>query len=342
MTTRSGPRPQRVFTTIGILTLLASWSSAVAQQPGAAARPHLVLTVVDCVEREDAIRAIVAVEVGELLLERGAPPTAGHDQLLLTCAGGVATIEARSSLASTSARRSLNLAAFPGDAAARALALAGVETLAEVSPAVRLHLQERSRRDRVAPLPLPIHLPVATPIEPDRTKPPALPNVTTLSAAWRGFRTTGGAALWGARLTVDRGLAWRWNAAVDLEVAGQSRAIDTGAISVATVSLGAFGGVRVGGPTVMGVVGVGGRLGMVNFSGRPDDAARFASASVIRPWWGPAATARLMALLGRWVVSGTVEAGMTVRSAEGVANGDIAVAIGGPWLAVSAGFGIRH
>jgi hypothetical protein len=41
------------------------------------------------------------------------------------------------------------------------------------------------------------------------------------------------------------------------------------------------------------------------------------------------------------VLSGAVEGGMTVRGAEGVANGDIAIAIGGPWLAFGAGFGIR-
>lgn len=319
----------------------AAPSSPVAPAP--VANPRVVLTIEDCAGREDAIRAAVAVEVGDLLRERGGALVPGDDQLVVVCGHGPATVEARASLAAAPVRRSLDLGAFPGDAAARALALAALETLAEVSPSVQRRLQSRAQGVAAPPTTpaTPQTLPPAAPGERVADQPTA-PFTATLSAAWRGFFATQGARLWGARVAVERDVGVRWNAALDLEAVGQSRDIEAGSISVAAVSLGAFWSIRAGGPRVAGLLGAGARAGMVNLSGHPDDAARFASASVIRPWLGPAVAARVVVGFERWVITVGAEGGMTVRGAEGVANDDIAVTLGGPWLAFGAGFGIRR
>lgn len=172
--------------------------------------------------------------------------------------------------------------------------------------------------------------------------PPALA-AATLSGAWRRFGAAHGASLWAARAAVHRGVGQRWSAELDLEVGGQERAISAGSVSAGAASLGGFWGLRGrAGPHLTGVVAAGGRLGLVRLWGHVDDPQRFATSSVVRPWTGPAVMARALFGWRMWVVTASAEAGVAVQGAEGVANGDIAVAVRGPWVAFGLGFGIRQ
>ena len=85
MTTGSRSYRRQVLAAFGVLALIARASRATGQPLAAEqASPRLVLQVSDCGEREAAVRSIVAVEIGDLLLERDEAPTAANDRLSVT------------------------------------------------------------------------------------------------------------------------------------------------------------------------------------------------------------------------------------------------------------------
>lgn len=351
MTARSGPLRRQILTVIGAVALVG-WSSFAAAQPAVVvpgSSPRLVLQAA-CGEREEAVRAAVAVEVGDLLLERGAVLAAAdiNDRLSLTCAGTVASIEAQAAYAATPLRRTIDLGAFPPDAAARALALAGLETLAEVSPVVQERLQRRlhDRARAVAAKTTPV---VEPPVPPPAgaaaapvTAAPRRAVVTpALAATWRRFAHAHGASLWGAQAGVERTVGERWNGGLDLDLGIGRRTTALGTVDIRTLSLGAFWEARARRGRFTGLMGVGGRAGLVNLSGHATDDAVVAGESVVRAWVGPALRARVTVGGGMWVAIAAVEGGVAVYGAEGVVNGDTAVVLRGPWLAIGAGFGIR-
>jgi len=360
VTERSRPLRRQILTVVGAAALVG-WGSFVVAQPQVTppavaepvgepvgASPRLVLEARECAEREEAVRAAVAVEVGDLLLERSGTAvearTEANDRLSLACAGSVVSIEAQAAFAKAALRRTIDLGAFPADAAARALALAGLETLAEVSPVVQRRLQERaragaSRASAAAPV---VEPPVASP--PGIPAPVAMTEPRTLvafAAVGRGFAGSHGATLWGGDVSLERAVGQRWNGAVDLDASVGRRTTALGRIDIRAVSLGAFWELRARRSWFTGLVGVGGRAGLVNLSGRANDEALVAGESVVRPWAGPALRARVTVGRAMWVAIASAEAGVAARGAEGVANGDTAVALRGPWLAIGAGFGIR-
>jgi hypothetical protein len=122
-------------------TLVAGMTGAAG---AATTRGTVVIDAAACPSvSEAAIRRIVAIEIGDLLAERGEIPSAGANRLSLACDGAAARLVARRAGGDPPIERALPLADFPGDAAPRALALAGVEMLAALDPAVRERVQIR-------------------------------------------------------------------------------------------------------------------------------------------------------------------------------------------------------
>lgn len=126
----------------GVLALAAAparaAAPAVAPAPAAAPAPNrpivrrFALYVSACPSvAEPAVRRIVAVEIGEALVDAGQPAPPDGDRVLISCKGDVATLEAAPVDGPGGTRRALvrtlALGGFPGEAGARALALAAVE-----------------------------------------------------------------------------------------------------------------------------------------------------------------------------------------------------------------------
>jgi hypothetical protein len=262
-----------------------------------------------------------------MLLEPGADP-GGADRLGIRCDGDVATVEATSPGRAAPISRTLSLRDFPGDAAPRALALAGLEALAAQSPAVRERIEAR----RAPPPPIP----TATARPAPAAMPPPASHVG-LAIVWRTFPADDGISTWGGRLDWARALGPRGELTVDLEIGGAQRTLALGQTSALLVSVGAFGGVRVGGPAFMGVFGIGLRAGGARLAGDPMGAAGVDGDTVVRPWLGPALAARARARLGPIGATLFGEGGFAARGAEGLAGGQTVIAVSGSWAMAGAG-----
>jgi hypothetical protein len=277
---------------------------------------------------EAAIRRIVAIEIGDMLIQPGADPGAA-DRLIIRCDGDVAAVEAAAAGGAVRVVRSIALRDFPGDAAPRALALAGLEALAAQSPAVRERIEARR-----APPPAAVEAGPTAPA-PGAARAPA--SRLGLSLVWRTFPADDGISAWGGRFDWTRDVGARWEVALDLEVDGARRATPLGQASALLVSVGAFGGLRAGGPALHGVFGLGLRAGGARLAGDPMGTSGVQGASVVRPWLGPALSARMRARLGPIGAAVLAEAGFAARGAEGLAQGDTVIAVSGPWVMGGAG-----
>ena len=156
--------------------------------PAHAARATVALDVDACAEvPELALRQIVSIEIGDLLAPRGGEASPGGYRLVARCGDGAAHLEVSAISRSDGLQRTLRLDDFPGDAAPRALALAGIEMLAALDPAVRARVEAK---------PAPASPPLAT----DGF-------ALALSGVYRAFFGTAGAAGWGGRLVSTGGAA---------------------------------------------------------------------------------------------------------------------------------------
>jgi hypothetical protein len=296
-----------------LLVLLA----AVALPASArAARATVALDVDACAEvPELALRQIVSIEIGDLLAPRGGEPPPDGYRLVARCVGDAAHLEARAASRPDGLQRTLRLDEFPGDAAPRALALAGIEMLAALDPMVRARIEAR-------PLPAP---------------PAAGDGLTVaLSGAYRAFFGTAGAAGWGGRVGAD----WRRRGgllASDLELDRASSSSALGQTRAWLASLGVFGGVALGDGRFGLALAAGARAGLAWLSGEPAAGSHLAGASVTRPWWGPALALRVSAGGARLAALLSLEAGWVVHGAQGLAGDTTAIAIEGGWLMVGAG-----
>jgi hypothetical protein len=138
-------------------TLLSSSLAGAEGTPDVSVR-RVALDVRDCPGApEPEVRRIVGIELGDLLIAFAAPVPEDSDHLLIRCEDDLAYLEASGAGRVRQLRRALRLGDFPGDAAPRALALAGVEALASLSPEVRQRVQAgqsgQSRRREPPPLP---------------------------------------------------------------------------------------------------------------------------------------------------------------------------------------------
>ncbi|HVY37311.1 MAG TPA: hypothetical protein VHM31_05230 [Polyangia bacterium] len=285
-----------------------------------------------------AVRHVLSVELGDLLLDAaagGAVPDT--DRLIIRCAGDFASVEAAGSSGAPT-ERILRLGDFPGDAAPRALALVGVELLAARSEAVRARILG-PRPIVTAPA---VPAVVASPDLTARPDPGRYRPRIGMAGVWRTFVTPDARPAFGARLYGSRPAVGRGIASGDLEFAEASTTVQnvgqtTAALLSAAATLGAF----AGGRRWCLAVGLGGRLGLVRESGSSAAPARVSSETYWRPWGGPMASLGLSGMLGRADVAIGGEAGWSLSSIHEVAGGATAIAIRGPWLAVSMGVGLR-
>jgi len=276
---------------------------------------------------EAAIRRIVGIEIGDLLAGPGDVP-AGGNRLAMFCQEGVARLAARGAGGGQPIERELRLAEFPGDAAPRALALAGVEMLAALDPAVRERIQIR-QSPAAAPAPEP-------PARADRSV--AAVGIA-ISAVRREFLGGAGFGGWGGRIDLDRGFGRRFVVGIDAEIDGGNSTVALGEARALLVSAGAFGGLRAAGARLVGSLSLGARVGLASLEGTPAGGAGATGATALRPWWGPAIAARGWLRTGPIGFVAAIEVGVAARGARGLADGATVLAVDGAWLL--AGLGVR-
>ena len=118
---------------------------------------------------EQEMRDILAIELGELLLAPSEPPRTELNVLEIACERVRARVRAEAPHADRVVERALLLDEFPGDAAPRAVALAGVEALSAVNPTLSERLLARQRA--VPAKPPPTADAAAAPASPGRAPP---------------------------------------------------------------------------------------------------------------------------------------------------------------------------
>jgi hypothetical protein len=312
--------------------LVLSWTilamvQASAQEisPGASDRVSLDVEACPTVPAE-AVRHILGIEIGDLLLgESQSRPAASH-RLTIRCAGNTAWVEAAGEGGADPVDRTLRLDAFPGDAAPRVLALAGLELLAARSPAVRARMQAK-------PEP-------AVPLLPTRPlevihQPRGSLHVG-LAGIWRSFFIGQGVSAWGGQAQ----LGWlldRWHLSADLEVGGARRDVKLGETSAVLLSGGAAFGLVGGVGSRVFTLALGGRLGMARLGGNPADTTKVSSSAVVRPWGGPMVSLGFIGRFRPLALILTAEAGRSLFTAEGQAESTTVLAVGGTWVAISLG-----
>src|ERR1035438_6996654 len=117
---------------------------AIAQDRASPSSGHVELEVEGCpTVPTAAVRRVLGIEIGDLLLEPSTGEVQDVDRLIIRCAGNFAAVEATGISGGAATERILRLDDFPGDAAPRALALLGVELLAARSAAVRERILRR-------------------------------------------------------------------------------------------------------------------------------------------------------------------------------------------------------
>ncbi|HVZ89392.1 MAG TPA: hypothetical protein VHG72_20690 [Polyangia bacterium] len=289
-----------------------------------------------------AVRRVLSVEIGDLLLDAPAGGgAADSDRLIIRCAGDVAAVEATGSSGAAPTERILRLDDFPGDAAPRALALLGVELLAARSATVRARILH-PRPTVVAPAAPAVESVVRSPALDARADSGPYQARLGLAAVWRTFVTPDARPAFGARLYGSRPVWGRGLAGGDLELVEARKTVEnvgeaTAALLSGAATLGAF----TGGRRWCLAGGLGGRLGLVRESGSSAAPANVTSEAHWRPWGGPTASATLSGWVGRVDVAVGGEAGWSLSSIHEVAAGATAIAIRGPWLAAWMGVGLR-
>ena len=340
------PRALRLAAGIAVgltaTTLGAPVVRAQANHAGASGR--FVLEVKSCpAVPAEAVRHILGIEIGDLLLDGAEAVSADSDRLTIRCAGNLAWVEAVGGDGANPVDRTFRLDDFPGDAAPRALALAGLELLAARSPAVRARMEAKP-----APVPPPQSITTAVPImaaAPLATVPALAPPARDLSiglaGVWRTFLVGQGVSAWGGQVQLDRQVrrSWQWHA--DGEVAGTRRGVKLGETSAMLFSCGGSFGARVGSEDLGGMLGLGGRMGLARMAGSATDQATTSGAATLRLWGGPLASASAFLGIGPFALTLIAEAGRSLGTARGLAGGDPVLVIQGTWLAISLGGALR-
>jgi hypothetical protein len=293
------------------------------------------------------IRRIVDIELGqppppaaELARPSAATSAAGDTALLsVICADAGTVVRVRAAGKAETAERPLPLQAFPGDAAPRALALAGIELLATMDATVRDRIEAARTTARPPPG-------LATPTTPtsrnvvSRTPVSSSPPSISFGAAIvrREFLRTAGLGGWGGRFDLVRDAGQRLRLLGDLEVVRASHPSDLGDAQAFLISAGVFAAARAVPAThVLWSIALGARAGLARLSGAPAQDSGAVASSVWRPWWGPAVSARVTLGDARLAGMASLEIGLTARSAEALAGTTTVLVLGGPWLSAAAG-----
>ena len=270
-----------------------------------------------------SVRRILDIEIGDLLLAESEGVSPDRDRLTVRCVGKFAWIQAARKAGAPLFEQIVNLDAFPGDAAPRALALAGLELLASLNAVVRERIEN---------------------IRQERPAPPSTPRVEAthetsigLAGAWRVFPSGPGPSLWGGQLQASSALG-RWLVAADLEATGARAQVDgVGGTSALLLSGSAAMGVQGRLGHFRGSFGVGGRFGYARLAGTSADPTGVTGRTVWHPWGGPLASATAQGRWGRFAFTLRAEVGRSVSTIEGLANEATALAIRGTWAGLTLG-----
>jgi hypothetical protein len=333
------------------------------------------LKIVSCPFISDTeVRRLIGIEIGDVLVGDREPAPPYADRVTIRCEGEVERIEAVGAGRAQPLSRTILFADFPGDAAPRALALAAIEVLAALSPALRQRLEVHgasapegtephgprgvaatgvAREASTAVPPGAKSQAIETKVQqlkdkvdgekPERTHsgPPTPPSPLVwrvgASGLFRWFPTLGASAA-GGKIEVDNELTNNWELAFDLEAFGESKAVTLGSARALFGSVGAFAG--FGGPGTRRAVAVGGRLGIAHLEGDPAGSSAITGAQVVRPWAGPAIALRGFVQSGPLSLQLSAEAGVALWHAEGLASGSAELGASGMWLSLSAGPGV--
>jgi hypothetical protein len=289
----------------------------------------------------DEVRRIVGVEIGDLLVAVGETAPAAANRLQIRCIGNMGSIEATGATGIRSVDRTLRLDDFPGDAAPRALALAGIETLAALSPAVRERVSARRNPELAGkPAPLPT-------TEPRSSAPPQSGEPRSfgvgIAGLLRTFSVAHGASAWGGRIDAEQEVGRYWQLALGLDLAG-SRATTTnlGRVRALLYSGCAFWGLRSHGKHLGGSLNLGVRMGGVHLSGDANGRADVAARGVSHVWGGPVAAATSFVAVGPVGAQIAAEIGRSLSTSEGLADDASVMTVGGYWFALSIGVLFRY
>jgi len=327
----------RAAASFACVWLAANVPIAVAQESASPTKGHVQLEVEGCPTVPTAlVRRVVGIEIGDLLLDEANGEAGDAEHLSIRCAGNFAAVEAHGPSGEAPSQRILRLDDFPGDAAPRALALLGVELLAARSAAVR----ERILRRRTGAPPA-IEAVVAVPI------PPSAPVTRGMqigaAGVWRSFVQQAGASAFGGRLEVGVGATRRGLLTADIEVAVGSKDVPNVGQTTASLFSSGFAFRLCAERGRLGAeVGLGGRIGLVWESGSSADPTNVSASSFVRPWGGPMLNASLATMLGRLGFKLGGEAGWSLSSVDEIAAGATAIALRGPWVALSLGADLRR
>lgn len=295
----------------------------------------MVFEVDRCSPRAAAdARRIVGIELGGLLLPPAAAPErwAAADRLSVICDAGAAELAATGSSGQAVVRRRLNLADLPDDVAARVVALAGIEMLAALSPAVRAQVEGRAPERPAAPV---VGRPVA-PVAPKVARAPAV-RISVLGVL-RTFSSSAGLLAWGASIDLDHPVRGFWGFAGNVEVVSGGASSVLGDAHEALASLGGCWEAGARGAHWAGALGLGARVGLARFAGTPPPGSGIVGSEVVRAWAGPAVSVRAW-LGGRSLgLAFMGDAGFALRGAQGLSGSDVLLAASGGWL--SAGLGV--
>jgi len=330
--------------------LIAVWASpAIAQETPSPSSGQIELEVRGCPSVPTAaVRRVVGIEIGDLLLETAAGDgrdvdrlgvdRLDVDRLIIRCAGNFASVEATGISGGAPTERILRLDDFPGDTAPRALALLGVELLAARSAAVRA----RILRPQKSAGPPAVEIVAAS--SPSSSAAPAARQVRVgVAGVWRRFVGQDGPSAFGGRVQASTTAMRRGLLGGDLEFAAARKTVDSVGETTAWLISGAVTfGIFAGGSRWRTAVGLGGRIGLVRESGSSANPSQISSSTFVRPWGGPILNASLSRTLGRAAVTIGGEAGWSLSSIDEMAAGVTAIAVRGPWVAVSIGADLRR
>ena len=289
---------------------------------------RVVLAVTGCPAHVEAeLHRIVGMEIGDLLIEGSAP--AQTDRLAVSCTEDSVHLLAESRCPACRVDRTLHLNDFPPDAVPRALALAGVELLASLSPAVRHRLEARGADQNV---------PLGPPVVALSTRSPTWRADAAL--VWLNFLGDSGLSLWGGRARIAREIGRRLSLGLDMEAASGSRAAALGQVRGVLGSAGAFVGVHAGQRDVFTEIALGGRMGVAYLAGEPGT-GNVAGNRVSRAWGGPALSLRLWAGHGSPAFGFCAESGLALLGGDGLAGDVTAVSVRNFWVSLALGVGLR-
>jgi hypothetical protein len=324
--------------------VLAAAASVTAIAAGDAAKAEeakrVALQIQACPSvAETEVRRVVAIEIGDLLEPEGGGIPSDADRMAIQCDGDLAHIEATGTSHARPLSRTLRLSDFPGDAAPRALALAAIEVLAALSPALRQRIEvHEGKPPGASPKPTAPEPPPAALTEEPPREDTARPWRMGAVGRYLWFPRLGVSAA-GAGLDIDRELGGMWMIGGDLNAAVESKDVPLGRARALLGSFGVFAGLS--GPSRVMTVALGARLGLARMQGDPLGAADVAGGHAVRPWAGPLVAARGRLDWRRLSVETSLEAGVTLLGARGLAGGVAALGAEGPWVAISFGPGIR-